>query len=315
MWRKALRVCKSMGKAAVILLFPLVTLSAQELSMPTMPTISAPTIGGGIYSPYSSTNPAFSNMKNGSAASGKQTSSGSAKETSASSENQLPKKASSSLTASDIATMGDLGLLDQLRFLQNVQSTSNNNVTATVSSQTTNNLLQQILGEMEEIKNKNKTVTDEAEKKSTSDTPAASIVTPGLASQKMSSDKAGAHSRLLRFNVNGYDVLKTCRTVYISDMHSDGTFLVTGDRKYMSDGKVRNETFHLLFTADNANNSNAKYRAAAEVNQDYFNQYSFLYELSKRNDLSAFRTGNLVTMRTSDPQWKLDMLIDLGDQK
>ena len=55
------------------------------------------------------------------------------------------------------------------------------------------------------------------------------------------------------------------------------------------------------------------YHAAAAVTQDYLNEYSFLYQLSQRENLSAMRTGNLVTMRTTDPDWKLELLIDLGE--
>ena len=120
-------------------------------------------------------------------------------------------------------------------------------------------------------------------------------------------------SRLIRFSVNGYDVLRTCRTIYISDVQEDGTFLVTGDRKYASDGKTRSETFHLLFKKDQNTSGLQNYHAAAAVTQDYLNEYSFLYQLSQRENLSAVRTGNLVTMRTTDPDWKLELLIDLGE--
>ena len=112
--------------------------------------------------------------------------------------------------------------------------------------------------------------------------------------------------------MNGYDILRTCRTLFISDVQSDGTFLITGDRRYQSDGSTRSETFHLLFKAASGSDSLKSYDAAALVTQDYLNENSFLYQMSQRDDMQASRTGNLVTLRTTDPKWKLELLIDLG---
>ena len=305
MWRKALRIFNKLRAfvctTAVICASSLAF--AQDITMPTMPTISSPTMGGSFYAPSQNMpylRPAQTGTSEKKSTNNTQT------------ENAAPKqeeKQASKLTASEIATMGNMGLLNGLNSVYSSRSYLSG--TIDVNEKETNNLLRQILTEMENIQEQNKEATDAAEKEAVSDTPAQNIVTPNA--RPVSAKENAAHSRLLRFNVNGYDVLKTCRTVYISDMHSDGSFLVTGDRKYLSDGKVRNETFHVLFTTDKTKDNSSLYKAAAEVNQDYFNQYSFLYELSRRNDLTAFRTGNLVTMKTSDPQWKLDMLIDLGE--
>ena len=115
--------------------------------------------------------------------------------------------------------------------------------------------------------------------------------------------------------MNNYDILKTCGKIYISDIQHDGSFLVTGDRRYMSDGKNRTETFHMLFKNSSGEHSAVNYNAATSVTQDYLNEYSFLYQLSKRPQLSAVRTGNLVTMRTNDQDWKMELLIDLGEKR
>ena len=138
---------------------------------------------------------------------------------------------------------------------------------------------------------------------------------PVVSSNTLTSAAEKAASRILRFNVNNYDILKTCKKVYISDVQQDGSFLVTGDRRYLSDGKQRTETFHILFKNSATNNSAVNYNAAASVTQDYLNEYSFLYQLSKKPQLSAMRTGNLVTMRTDEPDWKMELLIDLGANK
>ncbi|UKI55659.1 MAG: hypothetical protein L6V90_00015 [Treponema succinifaciens] len=114
--------------------------------------------------------------------------------------------------------------------------------------------------------------------------------------------------------MNGYDILRTCRKIYISEVQLDGTFLITGDRVYSSDGKNRTETFHILFKSSPSESGTLNYKAAANVTQDYLNENSFLYQLSKFESLPAMRVGNFVSMRTEEPNWKLELLIDLGEK-
>ena len=75
---------------------------------------------------------------------------------------------------------------------------------------------------------------------------------------------------------------------------------------------IFSETFHLLFKAASGANGAKSYDAAAAVTQDYFNENSFLYQMSQKGDLQANRVGNLVILRTADADWKLELLIDLG---
>ena len=118
-------------------------------------------------------------------------------------------------------------------------------------------------------------------------------------------------SKLIRFQVNGYDIFKTCRVIYISKVDKDGSFLLTGDRRYQSDSTSRAETFYLVFKSKGVVNGQQQYTVATAVTQDHLNQYSFLYQLSQRNNLIATQVGNMVMLRTTDPTWKLDLLLDL----
>ncbi|MBR6192643.1 MAG: hypothetical protein IKQ66_00600 [Treponema sp.] len=263
---------------------------AQSISMPTisspsMPTIDAPVIGSGYYRPGSYTG----SQSSSSTATKKSTeSTGSEKKAeeiaTAMMEDILP-----SLTADDIQELNVNGVLETV-----LESQKKSTVSASTDSDETDQLLRQVLSEMEEIKNQQAQVT-----KASSSALAASTARP-------------SGSRVLRFKVNGYDILRTCRTLFISDVQSDGTFLITGDRRYQSDGSTRSETFHLLFKAASGAESLESYDAAALVTQDYLNENSFLYQMSQRDDMQASRTGNLVTLRTTDPKWKLELLIDLG---
>lgn len=113
--------------------------------------------------------------------------------------------------------------------------------------------------------------------------------------------------RLLRFSVNGYSVLDTCKTIYFSTPDEDGSFLCTADREYYADGVTRKETFYMLFTRSGKNS----YDASVSVIQDYLNEYSFVYQLSQRTSITAVKTGSLISITIDEPVWKLDFLISL----
>lgn len=111
-------------------------------------------------------------------------------------------------------------------------------------------------------------------------------------------------TNLLRFSVNGYNVLATCTAIFFSTPDEDGSFLCTGDREYMANGIKRKETFYMLFSTS----GNNTFDVAVNVMQDYLNEYSFLYQLSKREHISAVKNSNMVSIIIDDPLWKLNFL-------
>ena len=269
-----------------------------SVTAPSMPTVSSPTIGSGFYVPT------FQNQ--GLNVGKKKDSKSESKDGSDQAEekkSEVAKKLPSTLTASEISALSSMGLLGNI-----TGSALPGSIYTTQTTSETKEILEKVLTEIEEIK------------KNTKELPAEKPVTivasaPVVSSNTLSSAAEKASSRILRFSVNNYDILKTCGKIYISDIQHDGSFLVTGDRRYMSDGKHRTETFHMLFKNSSGEHSAVNYNAATSVTQDYLNEYSFLYQLSKRPQLSAVRTGNLVTMRTNDQDWKMELLIDLGEKR
>ncbi len=304
-------------------------------SMPSGPSVTMPSVGSGFYSPgrsdfYRGAKPvAPSRPKAPSKEAGISTSLNAQESQNQNSDternrsdqkiqntqtqvqklNTLAKSASSSLnmlSADDISSMSNLGAFSQLSSLlgrgnSNLESKlleAQNTVTAsTVDSAT----LKQILSELTELKNQmaatnGESVTKSSEKKDNAD---------------VFSNVTKKEPKILRFNVNGYDLLATCKKIYFSDLETDGTFLLTGDRKYMSEGKVRTETFYFYFSAKANDNGITKYAVTPAVSQDYENEYSYLHQLTKKNDLTADRTGNLVTLRVTDGGWNMDMLLSL----
>ncbi len=293
------------SKKSIVLALSIATLfnaSAQSTSFssitsPSMPTISSPEIGNGFYSPGSVLKPEY--IKNTSQNNSSQSEKTKAENKNAESSNaksEMQKKILSALSAKDISLLNEKGFSSDINSMIFSLSSSDN-------SQETKILLNKILAEIEKIKDKS---SQDNSKKKTAEVSAAP------AKEEKLPEKAKA--RLLRFSVNGYDILRTCRKIYISEVQLDGTFLITGDRVYSSDGKNRTETFHILFKTSPNENGTLNYKAAANVTQDYLNENSFLYQLSKFESLPAMRVGNLVSMRTEDPNWKLELLIDLGEQ-
>lgn len=293
------------SKKSIVLALSIATLfnaSAQSTSFssitsPSMPTISSPEIGNGFYSPGSVLKPEYSKStsQNNSSQSEK-TKAENKNAESSNAKSEMQKKILSALSAKDISLLNEKGFSSDINSMIFSLSSSDN-------SQETKILLNKILAEIEKIKDKS---SQDNSKKKTAEVSAAP------AKEEKLPEKAKA--RLLRFSVNGYDILRTCRKIYISEVQLDGTFLITGDRVYSSDGKNRTETFHILFKTSPNENGTLNYKAAANVTQDYLNENSFLYQLSKFESLPAMRVGNLVSMRTEDPNWKLELLIDLGEQ-
>lgn len=289
--------------------------NTQTIPQPSMPTITSPTIGNGFYMPGNSKNRAYT----GDSSKPETISETEPKEDNDSS-NASPdteadaRKAVSGLTANDIQNLNNEGLLDKILELSDSGS-SQHSLSLTDSPElglysaqinTTSGLLLRNL--LTQLQNSQKTVH------ASSGTEISSEAAPEKVSAAKSAEQENtSRPHLIRFSVNGYDILRTCQKIYISSVQNDGTFLVTGDRKYLSDGENRSETFHILFTRLEAESGLKNYTAAAAVTQDRLNVYSFLYQLSQRENLKATRTGNLVTMRTTDSDWKLELLIDLGE--
>lgn len=305
-------------------------------SAPSMPSLSKPSLGSGFYAPgskdfyygiQSQASSQATSQKSSSAQSSENAdssgSSSSKNESSASSQNQTavaPEISSGNqfsnsisqagievsnaasnlnlLTAGDLSAMNGLGLFSTVSGLlgksSSGQNLSSNSQFLINQNSSDSKKLEQILAELSELKSEN----------ASSD---GTVKEP-----RNSFSNAEKHEpKILRFIVNGYDILSTCKKVYFSDQESDGTFLLTGDRKYLSANKARSETFYFFFHAEGNDGGITKYKVTPAVSQDYENKYSFLYGLTQKNELEAQRTGNLITLRAGDGSWKMDLLISM----
>ncbi|MBR1912564.1 MAG: hypothetical protein IJ828_09455 [Treponema sp.] len=307
-----MQVCKCIFGAAVFLLLNVCVSAQSSVFDMTMPTVSSPTIGNGFYVPGNASNSVYTGPSSKNAAATQPSASSSPSASVAASESDAEDDALSSISARDLSLLSQKGLLGQLGSIFDDRSYSYDNAYKSGSSDETNKLLKKVLNRLEEIKGGESGVA-ESNAASRVESAQAPVSAPVAPSASVVDSALSAKSNLLRFTVNGYDVLRTCRTVYISDVQKDGTFLVTGDRRYNANGRMMNETFHILFKAKPDSADCANYSSATVVTQDVENPNSFLYQLAQRKNMEATRTGNFVSMRTTDSNWKLELLVDLGE--
>ena len=278
---------------------------------PSMPTLSVPSMSAPHYTPGRNT--AVQRQTNDS-----QTGSApAANETPPKTMQQIPSgkvqstgqanangsKNQSAVSAADLTALAKKGLLNNFYSLLGVSGndallqgglSSGGIPSGAALPSSSNAMLEKILSELDDVKKQNAEAV-----KSNEEQPPASSARPGI----------------LRFIVNGYDILPSCRAVYFSDVGEDGTFLLTGDRTYTASGQKRMETFYLLFRPVGAAGFSTQYKVECSVVQDYTNTNSFMYRLASLGNLTAVKTGNLVSMRTSDQNCRADLLIDIGSAK
>lgn len=322
---------------------------SQAQSMPTMPSlpsiqsVTMPSLGTDFYSPKNPVAPAKPTSPNASqsnsarssaassaapAASGTSPSSSASSATTTTATTSPVSAASNSTALSALAGDGnfagvsaaDMMLLDRaglLNFLPtNLSSTdfAVSNLPIAQNGMANENankkVLENILTQLNELKAQVAAIGNGSAEKS--DAPVATSVN-GASVRVRAMQSKNDNAQILRFVVNGYDMKSSCRTVYFSERGADGTFLMTADRRYMSDNISRTETFYLLFKSKGTTDNGIEYDVIPSVIQDYENQYSFLYQLSQKQNLSAAKTGNLVTLRVTEPNWNMDLLLDISD--
>lgn len=263
---------------------------------PSMPRVSAPVLGSTFYIPGNIYNRAkkevsIKNTEESDTLSSIKTSNSSI--TNDVLLTALQKKTLSRITASDVSDMETNGLFGGIYGLLDKETKSSNDL-----------MLQQIMQELEGLKTQNEMLQKQI-----------SLGKKNLPVQKVYNNKdITDKAKILRFIVNGNNLLDSCRTVYFSQKEIDGSFLLTGDRKYSSDNKSRDETFYLLFKADGNCGTCAGYDVEPKLVQDYKNENSFLYRLSKKHNLKAEKTGNLVALRCTDSDYNMDLLLDIGSK-
>lgn len=269
---------------------------AQSVSMPEMPSMpTMPTVGGEFYRPTTPTSSVLQNATSESLSSSTENLSTQSQKSKAtiSSSNSSDVLSSlltnnSILSAYDITNLYDSGLFNDLSSLNTVNANSQNSEI----------LLQQILQSLEELKNQQKTSTA-VEKQNLQNT------------QTDSENFKQREPSVLRFKINGYDIKDSLSAVFFSEPEADGSFLLTGDRRYFTNQQRRTETFYLLFKTIKSTGSTTTFEVQSDIVQDFKNENSFVCKLVNKKNLTAEKTGNLVVLRLSDNDLNVDLLLDI----
>ncbi len=285
---------------------------------PSMPSVSAPSIGNGFYVPGSAG--FYSGQKNVPASTPKTTSqsgndtkekkdetsssivastANSAVSTGSSQKSDtsavkynIASELNTALSAGDISSLNSLGLFSSLSSLVGGQS-------SLLSAQTGQNnegdrvLLEQILARLDEIKHNTNGITSSA------------------AIGTKTSIENSSTSSILRFNINNSNILSITKAIFASEPESDGSFLLTGDCKYGVNGKLRTETFYFYFHSTGTKNSGTTYSVTPSLSQSTQDTSSYLYKLCQAKNLTAYKTGNLVTLRSQENGINVDLLVAL----
>ncbi len=199
----------------------------------------------------------------------------------------------STLTASDISSLYDSGAFTDISSLSGATSLSNYATTST-----TNLLLQQVLNNLNDLKTEQKNATPQEKTEL----------------ENMQNDSKTFKTRepsILRFRINGYNVADSLTTVFFSDTEPDGTFLLTGDRRYFANQQTLTETFYMLFRAVSSTGSTITYKVQPSIVQSVKNENSYMYKLADVKNLTAEKTGNLVVLHYNEGKLTADMLLDI----
>lgn len=200
---------------------------------------------------------------------------------------------SNTLTASDISSLYDSGLFSNISSLDSTSALS-----SYTTASTTNILLQQVLNNLNELKNEQK--------------KASPVEKNIMESTRTDSETFKQREpSILRFKINGYDVADSFTKVFFSEPESDGTFLLTADRKYYANQKSMTETFYMLFKTVSTKGSTVSYKVQPTIVQDQKNDNSYVYKLMNVKNLTAEKTGNLVVIHYNGDNLTADMLLDI----
>ena len=298
-------ICRKIICAAAVL-FCITGLFAQSLdmpemptmSMPEMPTISSPTMDGKFYKPSV---PQQLQPKTS-------TSSTTTTESKTSTEAVLSDATTtddlllSLLTNSNLLTAGDIsGLYSSGSFDTLSSLTGLNGLTGYSSSSSdlaTSLLLREILQKLNELK---------IEQNSASAAEQEVIAAKVQDSETFKT----RNPSILRFKINNYSIKDSITEEFFSEPESDGSFLLTADRKYFLNNKACTETFYLLFKAIKSNGSMTTFSVTPSIAQGTENKNSYVYKLCQLKDLTAEKTGNLVVVHYDDNGVAADLLLDI----
>lgn len=306
MLRKVLKISKTVVKVFSLTVFFTCAFYANgedSISMPSspaMPSVSVPQISNGFYIPGSSD--FYTGQKSATAAA--------ATNFSASANSSPTNSSTQSANATQIKTTS------QIENSQTAQDITSNLVNSALSTSLAGSLTDsgnslinssQILNSLSGLLS-GKTVTTGTDQLFTTSAQSLEQASKTVKNDSSSVQNSSSPS-ILRFLINGTDMIPFCKTVFFSSAETDGSFLLTGDCRYELNGSTRNETFYLLFRSTGSKNASQEFSVTASVFQDKEDSSTYLYALTKIGNLTAQKTGNLISLKSKENGTVLNMLL------
>lgn len=257
-------------------------------SSPAMPSVSVPQISNGFYIPGSSD--FYSGQKSTTAVSSAKTSS-----TDSSTQNVNAAQTANAQQAQDITS----SLVNSTLSNSLAGSLTDGRSSLINSSQILNSLSSLLAGKTGTTGSTGQLFT----------TSAQNIEQAAKTAGNTSSAQNSSSPSILRFLINGTDMIPFCKTVFFSSAETDGSFLLTGDCRYELNGETRNETFYLLFRSTGSKNASQEFSVTASVFQDKEDNSTYLYALTKISSLTAQKTGSLISLKSKENGTVLNMLL------
>ena len=205
----------------------------------------------------------------------------------------------SSVTAQYLASLGMNGDSSVLNSLL-----ANGDSSGVKNNQTTNIILEQLLKQLQE---KNSTEVNSVNTKEATNKVSTTDKTNATNNANTTKTTSINEGQLVRLKINGNDILSKCSIVFSSGIAKDGSFLITGDRVYLSDKGESQETFYMFFKK----NTSKQYEMAVQVYQPVKNDYSYLAILSHRGVIPVKQIGNMLVFLNSDNTLNADILVKI----
>ena len=268
--------------------------SMSTITMPDMPTISSPTMDGKFYKPSVPQQLQPQTKTNNTSNSETKSSTDAVLSDATTSEDILLSLLTNSnlLSASDISGLYDTGSFDTLSSLTGLTGYGS------TTDLSTTLLLREILQKLNEMK---------IEQNSAS----AAVQEANAAKQQDSQTFKTRNPSILRFKINNYSIKDSVIQVFFSEPEPDGSFLLTGDRKYYLNNRGCTETFYMLFKAVKSNGNTTTFSVTPSIAQGTENKNSYVYKFCQLKDITAEKTGNLVVVHYDNNGISADLLLDI----
>ena len=291
-----MQICKS-KKAGVLAVFLVSGSLLFGIDMPEMPEMpSMPTVGGSFYRPSFPSRVNNTKQNNTTEETAEKNEAVLTEAITPESVLNSAMSKGNALTAYDISSLYDSGLFSNISSLERAGSQTNY-----ATSTSTNVLLQQILNNLNDLKKQQQSASPKEKNE--------------LNAVKTDSENfKHREPTILRFKINGYNISDSLTKVFFSETEPDGTFLLTGDRRYFVNQQIRTETFYMLFKTVSSNGSSVTYKVQPSIVQDVKNENSYVYRLANVKNLTAEKTGNLVVLHLNGDSLSADLLLDIDSK-